>query len=374
MKIDAISTLLLEIPYRTGAPTQALGGQAWKEMAILLVRVDTDEGISGWGEGFGHAVAPATKATLDTLVASHFIGRDASDIAGLMAEKLQLLHIFGRNGPVVYALSAIDIALWDIAGKRAGRPIHQLLGEARRTELPAYASLLRYGEPHVVGRIAARAVAEGYRFVKLHETHLSAVAAARDAVGPDVELMCDVNCPWTVAKAVEMAAALRPYRLSWLEEPVWPPEDHHGLAKVRAAGATLAAGENAAGLHDFARMFELEAIDIAQPSVTKIGGITEMCKVIALTQGAGKRLVPHCAYFGPGYLASLHLNASLVHEAPFERLFVELEASPFGPWLDAPDGKVRVPQDPGLGCDPDLTIVERYRAGPVTVTRAPAGA
>src|SRR5207253_3839537 len=85
-----------------------------------LVRVDTDEGITGWGEAFGHAIAPATKTALDSLVAAHFIGRNPTDVDGLMTEMAQRLHIFGRNGPVVYALSGIDIALWDIAGKRAG--------------------------------------------------------------------------------------------------------------------------------------------------------------------------------------------------------------------------------------------------------------
>ncbi|HLN08637.1 MAG TPA: mandelate racemase/muconate lactonizing enzyme family protein [Xanthobacteraceae bacterium] len=368
MKIKTISTTLLQIPFQTGGPTQALGGQVWSTMAILLVRVDTDDGFTGWGEGFGHAVAPATKATLDTFVAGHFIGRDPTDIVGLTGEMLQKLHIFGRNGSVSYALSAIDIALWDIAGKRAGRPIHQLLGGARRQEMPAYASMLRYGEPALVGDIAARAAAEGYAFVKLHEIDTPQVAAARDAVGPNVEIMCDTNCPWTPARAIEMAKAFQPYRLHWLEEPVWPPEDHAGLAAVRKTGMTLAAGENAAGPLDFQQMFDVKAIDIAQPSVTKIGGISEMRKVIALADAAGVLVVPHCAYFGPGYLASLHVAATLTREAPLERLYVELEASPFGAWLEAPDGKVRVPSSPGLGCDPDPAIVKRYRVRPDGVT------
>jgi L-alanine-DL-glutamate epimerase-like enolase superfamily enzyme len=116
-------------------------------------------------------------------------------------------------------------------------------------------------------------------------------------------------------------------------------------------------------------MFEAGAVDIAQPSVTKIGGITEMRKIIALAEAFGVRAVPHCAYFGPGWLASLQIAAALTPEAPFERLHVELQASPFGKYLDAPGGKVAVPQGPGLGCDPDLELIERYRRGEVTVTR-----
>jgi len=368
MKITAISTILMHIPYEAGAPTK-LAGQSWSRMAILLVRVDTDEGVTGWGEAFGHAIAPATKATLDTMVAAHFIGRDPSDVAGLMGEMFQRLHIFGRNGPVVYALSGIDIALWDIAGKRAGRPVHQLLGGKKGNELTAYASLLRYGAPDTVGRMAAAAAAEGYRFIKLHEIEVPQVKAAREAIGPDVALMCDTNCPWSVPQAIEMAKALASFNLHWLEEPVWPPEDHAGLAQVRKAGATVAAGENAAGVHDFRHMFEAGAVDIAQPSVTKIGGIGEMRKIAALAQASGVRLVPHCAYFGPGFLASLHASSVLAPEAPFERLYVKLEASPFGAWLDAHGGKVRVPDGPGLGCDPDMAVVERYRSAPATVIK-----
>jgi D-galactarolactone cycloisomerase len=368
MKITAISTILIHIPYEAGAPTK-LAGQNWSRMAILLVRVDTDEGVTGWGEAFGHAIAPATKATLDTMVAAHFIGRDPTDVAALMGEMFQRLHLFGRNGSVVYALSGIDIALWDIAGKRAGQPIHRLLGTNAPRELTAYASLLRYGEPETVGRMAAQAAGEGYRFIKLHEIDVPQVKAARDAIGPDVGLMCDTNCPWSVAQAGEMAHAFKPFDLYWLEEPVWPPEDHAGLALVRQAGVPIAAGENAAGAHDFRHMFAAGALDFAQPSMTKIGGIGEMRKIAALAEVAGVRLVPHCAYFGPGFLASLHASSVLAPTAPFERLYVKLEASPFGPWLDAAGGKVKVPDGPGLGCDPDMAVVERYRSAPDHVTK-----
>jgi L-alanine-DL-glutamate epimerase-like enolase superfamily enzyme len=182
-------------------------------------------------------------------------------------------------------------------------------------------------------------------------------------------LMCDTNCPWSVAQAAEMAHAFKPFNLYWLEEPVWPPEDHDGLAQVRQVGVPIAAGENAAGAHDFRHMFAVGALDIAQPSMTKIGGIGEMRRIAALAEMAGVRLVPHCAYFGPGFLASLHTSSVLATSAPFERLYVKLEASPFGPWLDAVGGKMKVPDGPGLGCDPDMAIVERYRSAPDHVTK-----
>ena len=110
-------------------------------------------GITGWGEGFGHSIIPATKTALEAYVGPWFLGKDPTDINALHREAAQAFHIFGRNGPVVYAHSGIDIALWDIAGKRAGLPLCDLLGGARRKEVRAYASLMRYGTPKTVGRI-----------------------------------------------------------------------------------------------------------------------------------------------------------------------------------------------------------------------------
>ena len=266
---------------------------------------------------------------------------------------------------VVYAHSGIDIALWDIAGKRAGLPLSDLLGGGRRETVRAYSSLMRYGNPETVRRICAQQAAAGFTHIKLHEHSVEAVMAAREGAGPDVAIMNDVNCPWTVAEALEMEKAYRSAKLYWLEEPVFPPEDHKGLARVRRGGQTrIAAGENAAGLHDFVDKFERGAIDIAQPSVTKIGGITEMRKIIAAAEAHSVELIPHCAYFGPGNLASIHIVASLAKETLLENIYANLEASPYGDAMFAKDGQVTVPQGPGLGVEPDLIIVEKYREGP----------
>ena len=370
MKITAIHAHYVRIPFDMGAPPADMGGIRFPTMDHLLVQVDTDAGITGWGEGFGHTIIPATKSALESYVAPWFIGRDPTDINALHREAAQAFHIFGRNGPVVYAHSGIDIALWDIAGKRAGLPLHQLLGGARRTEVRAYSSLLRYGKPATVERICAERVQAGFRHIKLHEIDAAAVLAARAGAGADVAIMNDVNCPWTVAEALAMERAYRPANLYWLEEPVWPPEDHAGLARVRREGATrIAAGENAAGLHDFRDLFQRRAVDVAQPSVAKIGGITEMRKIIALAEAHSVELIPHCAYFGPGNLASIHIVASLATDTLLENIHANLEANPFGDAMLARDGRVRVPHGPGLGVEPDMAIVEKYRQGPAGTVR-----
>ena len=371
MKIAAVETHMVRVKFDMGATPRAFAGGTWSNMDTLFVRVVTDQGIDGWGEGFGHAVCPATRAAFDTQVGPAALGQDARDIRGVMGRMLQQFHLYGRNGPLVYALSALDIALWDIAGKAAGLPLCRLLGGSPAITLDAYASLLRYGEARLVGEAVGRAASQGYKAVKLHEIDVPQVAAARQALGSGTKLMLDVNCPWTVQQSVEMAKRLREHDLHWLEEPVFPPEDHKGLARVRGEGGiAISAGENAAGLHDFHSLFEAEAVDNAQPSVTKIGGITEVLKIAALAEAHSVRLVPHCAYFGPGYLASLHLNAALAPDVPFERIFVDLEASPYHELVTAPGGKARIPDGPGLGRDPDAEVMRRFRLGEPTVLRA----
>ncbi len=371
MKIVAIETHLIRVPCDIGTAPTAFVGVGWSTVDTLFVRVVTDQGIEGWGEGFGHACCPATRAVVDTQLAPAVLGEDARDIRGLMTRVAQRLHLFGRNGPHVYALSALDVALWDIAGKAANLPLWRLLGGAPVGALSAYASLLRYSAPAEVGKACARALDQGYRAIKLHEIDVPQVAAAREAAGPDIDIMLDTNCPWTVDQSIRMARRLQPYNLAWLEEPLWPPEDYHGLARIRREGGVpISCGENAAGLFDFKAMMDVHAVDIIQPSVAKIGGVTEVMKIAAVAEASGVRLVPHCAYFGPGFLASLHLAAALAPAGPFERLIVNLEASPYHDLFDVKDGRVAVPDGPGLGRDPDLDILRRYALSPPTVLRA----
>jgi D-galactarolactone cycloisomerase len=362
MKITGVETYWTQTPFDMGAKPVAMGGLNWQSMNTIWLRVMTDSGVDGWGEAFGHGIAASVMAVLDTQLAPAILGQDARDIAGLRQKLARDFHYFGRNGVHLFALSALDIALWDIAGKVANQPLWRLLGGTPATSLTCYASLLRYGEATQVAAACERAAALGYRDVKLHEITLPEITAARTALGDAAKLMVDVNCPWTVWQALDMARQLEPLDLTWLEEPVWPPGDHSGLSRVRLEGGIpIAAGENAAGLHDFRTAFEAEAQDIAQPSVIKIGGPSAMLEVAALAKAFSVRLVPHNAYFGAGHLASLHINAALAPDAPFERLFVDLEASPYHELVEATDGRIAVPDGPGLGRDPDLRIIHRYQ-------------
>jgi L-alanine-DL-glutamate epimerase-like enolase superfamily enzyme len=359
MKITGLETFLLKIPFSGAAEAEIAAGAA-DAMNVLLLRIDTEDGPSGWGEAFGHGISPATRTALETLIAPRLIGRDAGDITGIFRDLQQATHVLGRTGAARYAVSGVDIALWDIAGKVAGLPLYRLLGGPAREEVEAYASLLRYGEAKKLIRICKAALAEGYRAIKLHEIKPELMLAARAAVGPEVALMVDCNCPCSVAQAVEVARQVTPAALGWLEEPVWPPEDHRGLARVRAAGVKVAAGENVASLHEFREFFLSGALDVAQPSVAKIG-LTEARDVLALARAHDVTVAPHCAYFGAGYLAALHLVASMPERPLFERMYLDLEASPFSPFTETRGPMVALPQKPGLGCDPDPEVMARYR-------------
>lgn len=160
-----------------------------------------------------------------------------------------------------------------------------------------------------------------------------------------------------------MAKALAPYDIFWLEEPIWPPEDMDALAELRRGSPMpIAAGENAGSAVQFAQMFAAGAVDYAQPSVTKIGGVSELRQVMALAEAANVSLVPHSPYFGPGLLATLQVLAAVPQETLVERLYVDLEASLFGDFINAREGMMTVPDGPGLGCDPDASVIRRFRA------------
>jgi D-galactarolactone cycloisomerase len=364
MLITAIESLVVSLPFDMGGPHPLFAGQPWDHLDILVVKVETEDGLVGWGEAFGHAAIPATKAALDGVVAPLVVGRDAGDINALTRAVLHGTHLLGRNGPFVYAFSGVEIALWDLLGKRAGQPLWQLLGGGPHRDLAAYASLLHYGDDALVANNTAAACAQGFSDIKLHETTRNSVLAAKAAPGAaEARIMLDVNCAWSPPVARGMAVSLRDDGLRWLEEPVWPPEDADGLASVRDCGIAIAAGENVAGVFGFKSLIDARAIDIAQPSVTKVGGIGEMIKVIHLCQAHGIEVMPHSPYFGPGFVATIHIAAALVEQPLIEVLWLDMEANPFDPWVRAVDGKVRLPTGPGLGCDPDPAILKRYTKG-----------
>jgi L-alanine-DL-glutamate epimerase-like enolase superfamily enzyme len=365
MQIAHIETYLVRLPFKTGAPARPLGGRSWATLDHVFVKIETADGLVGWGDAFGYGAAVATKAALDHMIAPALIGRDARQIASLSRELQRHNHLWGRYGVTMFAISGIDIALWDLAAKAANVPLVRLLGGAVRTEIPAYASLFKYEDPDIVAERVQAALQEGYGAVKLHETGVDEVAAARQAAGDEVPLMIDTNCPWTPREAREAALAFLQFDPYWLEEPIFPPEDYDSLARLQQeVGIAIATGENACTAFEFQKMFSAGAVSFAQPSVTKVGGITEMLKIQALAETHGVALMPHSPYFGAGFLATLHVAAAMPDAPLIERFYMEVDASPYGDIINVQDGVLRLPDGPGLGREPDLEVIREFSATP----------
>jgi L-rhamnonate dehydratase len=369
MKITAIEIVRIAVPFsahRRPPPQQEItfnaASPSLSRMESLLVKLETDSGLCGWGEAFGHLANPVSEQAICTLVAPFFLNRPLPQsqqaIAALMQEAEKALHGFGRTGPVRYALSALDIALWDLLGHLQQQPLWQLLG-AKRQRIERYASLVSYdNDPEEVAMQVLRAHRQGYTTLKLHETEANAIRAARQALPDDVQLMVDVNCPWTREQAEEQAQLLRPLQLGWLEEPIWPPDDYQGLARLRRSGVPLAAGENVDGDMGFHNLLASGAVDVLQPSVAKVGGISAALRVFALAQQYQARVVPHCFYYGAGMLATAHLVAALPDSVKMEVPYIEFEAELY-PTLPQ-SVSFTLSDEPGLGYQPDPDVLQRY--------------
>lgn len=363
--ITAIEAIPLRIPLKPDLRGAALWGEKLTAVDSLLVKVTTDDGIIGWGEAFGlYGTALAARA-LDELVAPLCLGRDAADITALMDHVQRKLHVFGRGGPVTYALSAVDIALWDIAGKRAGLPISTILGGGNGRAMPCYASLACYTEPQRVRAAVRRVVDDGFTAIKLHESQLPAIQAARDEAGPAIALIVDAGCAWTLDQARAFAADLHAVDMLFLEEPLWPPENFDGLAELRRSTALpIASGENIGTTMEFERLLDAGAVDFVQPSPAKVGGITELRKVFALAEARDVAVMTHSFYDGPGLLAAIQTAAALGGAgAMIEWRWFDLEASIYGDALTMTEGRVTVPDGSGLGLDPDPDVISAYRFG-----------
>ena len=224
-------------------------------------------------------------------------------------------------------------------------PLHRLLGGGG-THLPCYASLdaatvtPRRSAPPSGARLTTGSPASSCT-----SGNFTAVRAAREEAGPGAGLMLDVNCPWTLAQARERAEGLRESRLRWLEEPLWPPEDYEGLARLRAScGIPVAAGENVATLLDFGRLLAAGAVDFVQPSPAKMGGVTELCKVFQLATARGVTVAPHTFYHGPGLLAAVQVTAALgTADSMIEWRHSDLAARLYGTAFSPRDGRIAVP-------------------------------
>jgi D-galactarolactone cycloisomerase len=286
----------------------------------------------------------------------------------------------GQKGIPITAISAIDIALWDIKGKKLGLPVYKLLGGAYRKKARVYATGLY--EPQNVPSVRDALVEEGLGYkaagfvgMKLKvgygiDADTTLVKALRDAIGRDLYLMVDANHAYNAPEAIRLARAMEPYDIYWFEEPV-PPEDLDGYIEVkRNSKILIAGGECEYTRYGFRELINRRAVDILQPDLCAMGGFSEMMKVIAMASAANVPVIPHVWGTSVGLAASLQLFAALPHfperRFPAEPLF-EYDRSPH-PFRDGvtreqfvmQNGYLEIPDRPGLGVTLDMDFVRRY--------------
>lgn len=358
--IIAVRCIPMRLPFHHWTNPPLFAGRPRDKLDSALVRVETAGGAVGWGESY--CVEPrALVAVFETLIAPLACGKQADDDT-LVPLLQRTLHNLGRSGPVPHAISGLDIALWDLKGKHAGVPLHELLGGKKRARVRAYASLLQYyADPALIRRNVTRALHDGYTEIKLHEKTTAAVQAAREAAGGNVPIMVDTNCAWLPDEAPASIGAMAQFDPLWVEEPLWPPENSRALARLKQQVAVpIAVGENAGSAYELATLIETQAVHYIQPSVIKLG-LTAAWKLSRQCEGTSVTCAPQVAFFGPGYLAALHLLAAQQTEVSLERLYVELAHTPYGNTVPIVRGEVAIPDGPGLGADPEPELVDgRY--------------
>jgi D-galactarolactone cycloisomerase len=380
MKISQIKTYALQTPL-----TQPFAfSQGWvNRRSATLVEVITDEGISGWGEAFAQGLEPPqiALAAIESALAPLLIGANPLDSEVLWHRMYHATRDFGRKGSVIAAISAVDIALWDIAGKTIGVPVHQLVGGAFRTRVQAYATgfyrTTGQGESARLGEEAMQHFEAGFTAMKVKlgcglEDDLAVMREVRRALANlPVTLMVDTNHAYGVADAIRLGRALEEYNLRWYEEPV-APEDLPGYAEVRRAlSIPIAGGENEHTLYGFRELLAARCVDVAQPDIGSAGGFTACRHIMALAQAHGVQVNPHVWGSAIAQAASLQLIAAVpvAHHSVFasEPIFeYDRSSHPFRQHLvkepiQHERGWLEIPSRPGLGVEVDRDVIARYQ-------------
>ncbi|MGH8720699.1 MAG: mandelate racemase/muconate lactonizing enzyme family protein [Burkholderiales bacterium] len=359
--------------------------QGWvRSRGACLVEVQTDEGLTGWGEALCQGLQPPqiAAAAIESALKPLLIGADPLQIEPLWHRMYVQTRDYGMKGAMLAAISGVDIALWDLAGKILGQPVWRLLGGAHRDRVQIYATgfyrTTGQGEAPRLADEARQRAAEGFRFLKIKlgfgvADDLAVMrAVARAIEGRELRLMIDTNHAYGVADAVRLGRALAPLDLRWYEEPV-AAEDLAGYRELRAKlDVPIAGGENEFTVFGFRQLLEARAVDIAQPDVCAAGGFTACRHIAALALAHGVQVNPHVWGSSVGQAASLHLigalplaNPSLFADEPvFE---YDCSAHPFREQLvDRPlrqrGGWLELPTAPGLGIEVERGALERFRA------------
>jgi D-galactarolactone cycloisomerase len=364
MKIDHVDVTHLRFEYPADGGFQYAGGVCTGRLTSL-VEVRTDTGMTGIGSVYSHPglVELVIKHQLEPLL----VGQDPSSVEALWDRMYRVTRWYGRKGAAMSALGGIDMALWDLRGQAAHKPVWKLLGGERST-CPAYASALLWNDLDRLADEARRHLDRGFRRMKMRlgrsiEYDLAAVAAVRRAIGPDYDVMVDASMRYDVPTARRVGTHLAGERVFWFEEP-FQPEDIDSYRALRGTvDVPVAAGENEFGLQGFRELIRAKAVDIVQPDVCRAGGITEVHRIAREAAAAGVRVATHTWSDAVTVVA----NAQVVSAAPNgATVEVDQTGNPFierllAEPLDIRDGLLHLSDRPGLGIELDRSAVEEFR-------------
>ena len=366
MRITDVRAHHIRIPYDAGVASFRQGASAIAALDMVIVEVSTDTGLTGWGDAFAYVCPKTTLAAIDEMIAPQARGLEVPDAAGIPAfmDRIQRnLHLFGRYGITMFAISGLDIALWDLAARAQGRAA---ASAARRPQAIANSGLCEPAPDRDTGtgceRMRGRAATGLSRDQAARDDDAGRIrSAAGDRRWHSADGRHELPAGWGRRDRVRASLPR-----GGADVPRGAGLAARGFCDLgggaRQGRARIAAGENACTAHQFRQMMIAGAVSYAQPSVIKVGGITEYLKVAALADEMGVRLAPHSPYFGPGLLATLQLM-SLRDDGSFVEIFYMNRAACL--WrgrIDADaNGTIAVPEGPGLGYEPDREIMERYR-------------
>lgn len=375
MQVSNVEAIPLAYPLAEGRGYGSARGTVDQRVSTLI-RIESEDGIVGWGEAFG---PPRTMATLvDELLSDVVVGMNPFEVESLCERIYTGFYHFGSSGLIQSAVSGVDIALWDLLGRSLDTSVSNLLGGRERSTVTPYASTMYVTEWEQDPAEPIRAaVEEGFTAAKIKigrglDDDVERVQTARSILGDDADLMVDCNGNYRPQQAVKLVAALEPYDVYWLEEPL-PPEDLDGYERLQQrVDVSLAAGEAAYARFEFDELFERGVIDIAQPDVCKCGGLSEARLIAKLATTHNVAVSPHIWTGAIGLAASLQFAAALPSyphstTVPEELLFEfdradnALRSDLLEDPIDPTGGTVSIPDGPGLGVSVDQDVVNRYR-------------
>jgi L-alanine-DL-glutamate epimerase-like enolase superfamily enzyme len=368
MKITNVIAIVLKLPEISSA---ADGTQD-----DLIIEVETDEGITGYGEVdtapyVGKAVVEAYMSHGTCYGLKQVVtGNDPFDYEQIWNDMWAKTYYYGRSGPVIHVMSGIDMAIWDIMGKATGKPVHKLLGGSYARKVRPYASALMPETKEEVKTMVQKYSSQGYTAIKFGwgplgysvKSDIELIEMARKTAGDPIEIMIDIGKRYRLKQAMQVAKALEQMNIFWLEEPL-PAEDYVGYRRLtESTSIRIATGEEESGRLAFARLINESRVDVIQPDISRCGGLTEAKKIATLAADSNILLVPHAFKTGILVAASIQLIAAMPH-VPFLEFSVtesairkELLKKPFA----QKDGFVDVPETPGLGIELNPDVIKKY--------------